>query len=176
MMKKGGKGGARTMTGLKFERNVGLYTAIEKQTDYIIQDNKLYKNTEKKDKKQFATFLKKNNLYKFLKEHDIDYKDSISKKLLPDDAILIQDKKVLYIIEIKFQGTAGSTDEKLQTCDFKIKQYRKLLSPLKLKIEFIYILNDWFKNPNYKDVLEYINSVEGCSYYFNELPLNKIGL
>jgi len=27
-----------------------------------------------------------------------------------------------------------------------------------------------------KDVLDYIISINGCSYYFNYLPLKKIGL
>lgn len=71
---------------------------------------------------------------------------------------------------------AGSTDEKLQTCDFKIKQYRKLLSRLNVEVEYIYILNDWFDTSGYKDVLDYIISIKGCSYYFNYLPLKKIGL
>ena len=37
-------------------------------------------------------------------------------------------------------------------------------------------LCDWFKKPEYRDVLDYIISIEGCSYYFNYLPLQKIGL
>jgi len=81
-----------------------------------------------------------------------------------------------FILEIKFQEVQGSTDEKLQTCDFKIKQYRKLLSRLNVEIKFIYILNDWFNKPEYKDVLDYIISIDGCCYYFNYLPLQKIGL
>ena len=48
----------------------------------------------------------------------------------------------MHILEIKFQEVAGSTDEKLQTCDFKIKQYRKLLSRLNIEVKYIYILND----------------------------------
>ncbi len=39
------------------------------------------------------------------------------------------------------------------------------------KIDFI----DWFKDPSYKDVLDYINSVN-CHYKFNELPLAWHGL
>ena len=82
----------------------------------------------------------------------------------------------LFVIEMKCQEVTGSTDEKLQTCDFKIKQYRKLLSELNVEVKFIYILCDWFKKPEYRDVLDYIISIEGCSYYFNYLPLQKIGL
>jgi len=82
----------------------------------------------------------------------------------------------MHIIEIKFQEGSGSTDEKLQTCDFKIRQYRKLFSRLNFEVKYIYILNEWFQKPGYKDVLDYIISVAGCSYYFNYLPLQKIGL
>jgi hypothetical protein len=46
----------------------------------------------------------------------------------------------MYIIEIKYQETAGSVDEKLQTCDFKKKQYERLLRPLKLIVEYCYVL------------------------------------
>ena len=76
---------------------------------------------------------------------------------------------------MKFQKVAVSVDEKLQTCDFKKKQYRKLMAPLNIDVEYIYILNDWFKNPVYKDTLDYVISVD-CRYYFNYLPLQKIGL
>ena len=100
----------------------------------------------------------------------------VSKKLLPDDAIFVIANNKLFIIEIKFQEVAGSTDEKLQTCDFKIKQYKKLVAPLNIEVQFVYILNNWFKKPEYKDVLDYIISINGCSYYFNYLPLQKIGL
>ena len=77
---------------------------------------------------------------------------------------------------MKNEKVGGSTDEKLQTCDFKIKQYRKLLSQLNVEVKYIYILSDWFKKSTYKDVLDYIISIDGCYYYFNYLPLKKIGL
>jgi hypothetical protein len=120
--------------------------------------------------------FKKHELYRFLEKQGINYLDYISRKILPDDAIFVLANNTLFVIEIKFQEVAGSTDEKLQTCDFKIKQYRKLLSSLNIDVEYIYILNDWFKKPEYKDVLDYIISVRGCSFYFNYLPLKKIGL
>jgi hypothetical protein len=76
---------------------------------------------------------------------------------------------------MKFQKVAGSVDEKLQTCDFKKKQYKKLMSAINVDVEYIYILSDWFKHHSYKDTLDYIISV-GCQYYFEYLPLNKLGL
>ena len=78
-------------------------------------------------------------------------------------------------IEVKHQHTEGSVDEKLQTCDFKKKQYKKLLSRLNIEVEYVYILSRWFDAPRYKDVLDYIISV-GCQYYFDYIPLQKLGL
>lgn len=62
-----------------------------------------------------------------------------------------------------------------QNGDFKKKQYKRLLASLNFEVEYIYILNDWFKKPEYKDVLAYIHSV-GCDYYFNYIPLQRLGL
>ena len=105
----------------------------------------------------------------------IDYTKILSKRLLPDEAIYVIVNNTMFIIEVKFQKVAGSVDEKLQTCDFKRKQYAKLMAPLNIEVEYIYILGDWFKKPQYKDVLDYIISV-GCQYYFKYLPLQKLGL
>ncbi len=170
-MKKGGIGGANTKTGLHFEGDVDFLTFIRKQPNYSVKENNIFYK-----EKKVAVSFKKHGLYKFLEKEGIDYKKFISKRLLPDDAIFVIVNNTMFILEIKFQGGAGSTDEKLQTCDFKIKQYRKLLSRLNVEIQYIYILNDWFKQPGYKDVLDYIISINGCSYYFNYLPLKKIGL
>ena len=79
------------------------------------------------------------------------------------------------IIEVKHQEVGGSVDEKLQTCDFKKKQYKRLMSVANIDVQYTYLLGDWFKNPKYKDVLDYIMSV-GCEYYFEYIPLAKLGL
>ncbi len=170
-MIKGGVGGSRTLTGLKFEKRISLKELFNSLPDYSFTDNSLYFKGGK-----VAEFFEKHNLYKKLLEpKNIDYKKIISKKLLPDDALLVLTNKKLYIIEIKFQEVAGSVDEKLQTCDFKKRQYQKLLAPLKIEVEYVYVLNEWFKNPGYKDVLDYIKSV-GCEYFFNEIPFEFLGL
>jgi hypothetical protein len=119
--------------------------------------------------------FKKHDFYRFLEENNIDWTKLISKKLLPDDALSVIVRETLFIIEVKYQQVSGSVDEKLQTCDFKRKQYLKLVQKLGLKVEYVYVLNDWFKNPSYEDVLDYINSVN-CHYKFNELPLAWLGL
>ena len=66
--------------------------------------------------------LTKHNLYKYLSSKNIDYTTIISKKLLPDEAYFDEETKTFSIYEKKFQQTAGSADEKPQTCAFKIFQ------------------------------------------------------
>ncbi len=170
-MKKNGIGGVNTKTGLAFEGKVDFLKFIAKQNNYKVKGNIIFYNN-----KEVARSFKKYELYKYLETQNINYKEFISKRLLPDDAIFVITNNTFFILEIKFQEVAGSTDEKLQTCDFKIKQYKKLLARLNVEVEYIYILNKWFQKPEYKDVLDYIISIKGCSYYFDYLPLYKIGL
>ena len=170
-MKKKGTGGGHTVTGLRFESRVAMKNLLASLPGYKLVDDEIYFNNKK-----IAEFYGKHKLYKNLLEpHSIDYSKIISKKLLPDEAILILAGNTLYIIEIKFQEGVGSVDEKLQTCDFKNKQYKKLLAPLGISVKYSYILNDWFKKDGYRDVLNYIKSV-GCYYFFEELPLDFLGL
>lgn len=169
-MKKGGIGGGNTITGLIYEGEVDLSTYLAKQKDYDIDGtNVLYKG------KVIAYIFKKHEFYYFLEKNNIDWKQLISSKLLPDNCIYVIVNNTLFIIEVKNQNVAGSVDEKLQTCDFKRKQYKKLLSQLNIEVEYIYILSKWFKNTKYKDVLDYIISVN-CQYYFDYIPLQKLGL
>mgnify|MGYP001578008907 CR=1 FL=1 len=165
-----GFGGGNTITGLNFEHEADILGLLKNSKGYSIKDNIIYYQ-----KKEVARNYRKHNLYRYLESRGIDYKKYITKKLLPDDAIYVIKNNTLFVIEIKFQKVSGSVDEKLQTCDFKKKQYKKLMAPLNIAAEYIYILSDWFRNPAYKDTLDYIISV-GCQYYFQYLPLEKIGL
>ena len=169
-MKAGGIGGGNTKTGLIFEGKTDILTFLSKQEGYTIKENIVFF-----EGKEVARTYKKYSFYKFLEDNGIVWQDLISKRLLPDDSIYVIINNTLYIIEVKFQKVAGSVDEKLQTCDFKKKQYQKLLAKLNVEVEYIYILSNWFKKPEYKDVLDYIQSVK-CQYYFEYLPLQKIGL
>lgn len=111
----------------------------------------------------------KHKLYQYLSNRGIDYKMILSKKLLPDEAYIDEENSCLRVYEKKFQQTAGSADEKPQTCAFKIFQYKKIAAALGLKnTTYTYIFNDWFKKPEYADMLNYIKSVEGCDYFFWE--------
>lgn len=165
-----GKGSGNTITGLNFEKGKDIVSLIRNLSGYSTRGNVIYFKGE-----EVAKSFKKHGLYKFLKSQGINYKRLISKKLLPDEAVYVILNNTLFVIEMKFQKVAGSVDEKLQTCDFKKKQYTKLMAPLNIEVEYIYILSDWFKKPEYKDTLDYIISV-GCQFYFHYLPLQKLGL
>ena len=169
-MKQNGIGGANTKTGLIFEGKTDLKTFLNQQKNYFVDDNnEVFYNGE-----SVAFIFKKYGLYKFF-ERGINWTDYWSKRLLPDDSIYVIINNTFYVIECKFQKVAGSVDEKLQTCDFKKKQYKKIFSRLNIEVQYIYLLSDWFTKPEYKDVLDYIISV-GCEYYFNYIPLQKLGL
>lgn len=113
--------------------------------------------------------LTKHNLYKYLSSLGIDWKDLLSRKLLPDEAYFNPNTKELSIYEKKFQQTEGSADEKPQTCAFKIWQFQKIGKAIgATNVTYTYIFNDWFKHPRYKDMLDYIKSVPGCDYMIME--------
>ena len=169
-MKAKGTGGGNTITGLNFEKERDILEILKKAKDYSVKNSVIYFRG-----KEVARSYRKQGLYRMLAEKKVDWRKLVSKRLFPDEALYVVVNNTLFIIEMKFQKVAGSVDEKLQTCDFKKKQYRKLMAPLNIDVEYIYILNDWFKNPAYKDTLDYVISV-GCQYYFDYLPLQKLGL
>ena len=169
-MKTKGIGGGNTITGLNFEKKRDILEILKKAKDYTIKDGVIYYQN-----KEVARSYRKQSLYKLLTGKGVDWRKYISKRLFPDEALYVIINNTLFIIEMKFQKVAGSVDEKLQTCDFKKKQYQKLFSRANIEVEYIYLLSDWFKKPEYKDVLDYIISVR-CYYYFNYIPLQKLGL
>jgi hypothetical protein len=171
-MIQGGIGGAKTNKyGLAFENRVDLRIAFSKIKGYTVKDNGLYFKDNLVGK-----FYKKYGLYTgLLREKGVEVEKILSKKLLPDETLLVLKEKVLFVVEMKFQRVSGSVDEKLQTCDFKLHQYKRLFENTDIKVKYIYVLNDWFKKPEYRDTLDYIKSV-GCDYYFEELPFSVLGL
>lgn len=169
-MIKGGVGGGSTTTGLNFEKESDVLTLLSKTKGYAVKRNVIYY-----EGKEVATSYRKYGLYRYLQERGVDYKRYVSKRLVPDEAIYVICNNTLFVIELKSQRGPGSVDEKLQTCDFKKKQYQKLMAPLNIEVEFIFILSKWFEKPAYKDSLDYVISV-GCHYYFQYLPLHKLGL
>ena len=188
-MIKDGIGGVNTKTGLEFEMQTDLKEIISRLKNYEVRNcdfntsrrkgkvikGKKLRSEEKSARwivlykqEEVARIYRKEGLYRYFDEiDDYDYTEIISSKLLPDDAIFVIEKNTVFIIEKKTQSGSGSVDEKLQTCDFKLKQYKKLFSPLNKEVKYYYLLEkEWFSQRKYKDVLDYIISV-GCGYYFN---------
>lgn len=164
-------GGAKTnANGLYFEQTTSLATALE-HAGYKLITYRVYQ-----DEENIGLSVPQNNIYtNFLEPNGINYKNYNSKKWRPDEAFVNFHTKTVYIIEKKFQNTAGSVDEKLPSCHFKKLEYEKLCSPLGYKVEFIYVFNDWFTDPRYQDTLKYIEQM-GCHYVYNEIPLHLLGL
>ena len=170
-MKKGKKGGDSTITGLRFEKKTDLKASLLRLPGYRVDGDRIFY-----DGKLVAVSLKGMKLYnKFLSPRGIDHAEVLSKKLLPDEALYVEGEETLYVIEKKYQETYGSVDEKLQTCDFKRRQYIKLVKPLGIKAELIYVLNSWYKQESYRDSLEYIQE-SGCHYFYDAVPLSCLGL
>jgi len=173
-MKVGGIGGANTKTGLVFEGETDLAEFLGSQNGYNVKSNGKYRNIYYNGE-LVGNIFQKHELYRFFDERGLNWSQILSKKLLPDDSIYVIINNTAFIIEKKFQQVAGSVDEKLQTCDFKKKQYQKLFSRLNIEVEYAYLLSDWFKKPEYRDVLDYVISV-GCRFYFEYIPLKELGL
>lgn len=110
-------GGAHTNeNGLRFEQETSLEHALI-NAGYTITS----RNTIKDEHNNcLGIIAPKHSFYKrILEPEGINWQDYISKKLLPDEALLNFANNTVYIIEKKFQHDSGSVDEKLQTCDFK---------------------------------------------------------
>lgn len=168
-MIRGGKGGDSTKTGIRFEKGIKLKDSFLRVPGFTIHHDKVYRNGV-----YVGQLCGKNGIYKkILEPRGVEYYKFLSKKLLPDDAVLIGN--TLYIVEAKFQTVSGSVDEKLQTCDFKKKQYTRLFETLGIDVQYVYVLNGWFMKPEYMDVLAYVKAV-GCHYYFEQIPLSFLGL
>ena len=169
-MIKGGKGGANTnVTGLEFERVTSLEDAL-KAANFEVE-----KFQVSSEGVYVGELLGKSRLYKFLEAKDVDWRSRVSSKLLPDEALYALNSKKLTVIEKKWQEVSGSVDEKLQTCGFKMRQYRNLVDGLGIKVQFVYLLNDWFTQPRYSDVLAYIRE-SGADYHFKSVPLELLDL
>ena len=116
----------------------------------------------------------KREFIRYLEEQGVDLTVN-SDQLLPDDAFINIINKTIYIIEKKFQSVAGSVEEELQSCSYNKRQYTKLALQIGYDLEYTYVLSGWFTKTKYADVLEFIEEV-GCHYYFNELPLDFLGI
>ena len=161
-----GGGKNTTKNGMKFEQDTDMNSFLE-YNGYEIKNKTNIFNGEL----LCGYSTPKHLLYHYLSDKQIDYKIFNSKKWLSDECIVNEDKKIVFIVEKKYQERSGSVDEKLASMEFKLFEYQKLFNNLKYEVRFIYLLNDWYKNKQYKDVLNYIDSKDKCTYFFNEITI-----
>lgn len=110
--------------------------------------------------------ISKTRLKTFLRERGMqDPTEYLSWMFQPDEAYYLPETNEVVIYEKKFQHTSGSADEKLPNCDWKIKEYKACFAAVGIPtVSYIYLLCDWFIQPRYSKILNYIRSVEGCDY------------
>jgi len=122
------------------------------------------------EKEAAGRLFKQREFLTWLTELEVNANKVWSKVLIPDTVVFNIKLRTVYIVEMKTQNVSGSADEKLQTCVFKRKQFLRLFRDLKYRVEYVYLLSDWFKKTEYRDALDdiYLN---GCSYHFDALPV-----
>lgn len=144
--KSGGKNTNKNGLSYEYETNLDSEYNIVKKNLYSIEIQ-FRKNPEKK----FLMTSKK----KFLKS--VEYDSNISKAhgcKQPDEVYIDEMSKIIFILEKKFQQCGGSVCEKIQSVNFKMYHFQKLIPDY--KICYIYCLSDWFKH-NCKAELEYFD-------------------
>jgi hypothetical protein len=181
-MIKHGKGGGNTTTGKKFEAEFDLAKWLKPEYETVAfplrytRGNKTFARNCFGEKivdrfnNEIGLIFTNHGLNQYLAgQYGIAWKSRMSRELCPDAALFIIRRKTVFIIEMKTQGVSGSTDEKLQTCHFKKRQFEKLLRGICNKVEYIYYLANWFRDEKYSDVLEYIKEKDvGCRYFFEQ--------
>ncbi len=89
-MKISGTGGGNTVTGIKFEREVDFLTSLEKMSSYKIADSQQGAGHDVFYRDELvARCFKKYDFYRFLDEKGVDWRNLISKRLVPDDALFL---------------------------------------------------------------------------------------
>lgn len=181
-------GGANTnRNGLLFERESSLFQTLKDEGYFLKYDAtdthekhkvSVFPSDPDKDEnaKPVAYLIEKYRLYHYLDEKGIKWGSLISKKYLPDEALLNIKNKTLFIIEKKFQNSSGSVDEKLQTFPFKKNQYAKLFKKLGYSVKFIFLGNDFFNDDRYNDVFNYWKDHDIDKYIDKEIPLTAFKL
>lgn len=169
---KSGGGANTNKNGLAFEKKTCLLAKLKKTDNISVnENNEVYKNDT-----LIGLYCPKHSFYKkFLKVNGINWENRISSKLLPDIVFVNFQKKIIYFGDDKFQKGPGSADEKIQTPHYKHFVLSELCADMGYEIDYFYLLNDWFLQKKYDTNKKYLDRY-GFKYYFNEIPLEHVGL
>lgn len=187
-MKKGGVGGAKAQkAGADFEASTSedLIQKLVKQGYKIAKEHRLAGSSGTlhgvslvSPKNSKLEIYYQDGIYKlFFEPRGIDWREHFSARLKPDSAIYSEKTKTLTIIEKKQQEGAGSVAEKLQTCDYKMIYYSKLVSGMGIKVELVWQLGQYFvdQEANLKSIFEYMMS-RGSRHYFLTIPIDGLNI
>lgn len=145
-----GAGGAGTnKTGLSYEARTDLVTEYS-----VVKNLGMFKTIKFSGNDKVFWATAKAGLFKTIKCDPKVEKAHGCKQ--PDECYIDETSKVIFILEKKFQQCSGSVCEKIQTADFKRRQYRKTFPGY--TVEYFYCLSDWFKG-NCKAELEYLDEI-----------------
>jgi hypothetical protein len=81
----------------------------------------------------------------------------------PDEAYVDTERKKIVIIEKKFQEHGGSVCEKIQTGDFKRRQYQKMYP--QFEVHYVYCLSEWFEE-NCKAEIDDLRNYSNIPVFF----------
>jgi hypothetical protein len=169
-MIKGGKGGANTnASGLPFELKTDLKTLLE-AAGFEVTNGEVFRKGE-----YIGELASKKKIYSFLDKKETIVAPPRVGKLWPDEALYIAGSDTLFIVEKKNQTVGGSTDEKIQTAVYKVYYYNMLLEGTGIKLKFMYLLSDWFRDEKYELVIDWLAD-NGVAVYFEEIPLTEFEL
>jgi hypothetical protein len=176
-------GGSKTnINGQSFEDKFDLerlFKESNKNYNIVDHNNRKFKSKFKDifldDDVLFGHIIQKHSIKTFFEENNINIYEVISQLLLPDDILVLIEEKTVYIIEKKYQSRFGSVDEKIQTGPFKKHQYKKLFEPVGYKIKYLYILNEFYNDKKYNDVLDYLK-LNDCDCHIETFPDEIVNL
>jgi hypothetical protein len=138
-----GAGGAQTnINGLAYENQNDLSSRYE----IVSEDASGIKTVKFDEHSGLLTTGKKSQFHKVMKQRTSEYNDIalLHGTKQPDQWFICLDKKLCFIIEIKYQNGSGSVSEKLQTPTKKLKRLKKMYPDF--QILYIYGLSPWFRD------------------------------
>lgn len=122
--------------------------------------------------------IKEGDFKKFLKSHGATIQKG-EWYFKPDDAYYFKDTNEIIIYEFKSQYCTGTADEKPAGCEWHLLAYKRWLSEIGIppeNVHMFYIFNDWFKQPKFTWMLEYmkLKGVDYCFWWDNDENKERI--
>lgn len=171
---KSGGGANTTEHGKSFEDSHSLELVLL-ENGYTVENGRVCRKST-----YVGTITKQSSFYSsFLGVKEKDIRKEFGKVMRPDTVFYNANNKTLYIIEKKFQSVRGSVDEKIQTCEYKLRYYNRIVWKYRNEdikhVRYFYLLSEFFNKSEYEKVLHFIQD-KGCDYYFEKIELQSIGL